>query len=543
MYPVYQYCSAGLCGILSHLLFFIRGEIFYSVPFIARVYFGSYVLLVSLEYGTFDMQLYHALTTASLIAAAYTSSLFASIIVYRCFFHRLKQFPGPPLAKLSKFYLVWHTARNLQQCLYLEELHKKYEDFIRTGPEEVTVFTPDGIEPLYGIRTRCSKSSWWNMPWPEVSMISTRSKQDHAMGRKAWEKGFGIKALRDYRPRMLRLIDRFVQHLKTRAGKSIDATETFECYTTDFMAETVFSLDFGMVRTGKYNECMKQHRTSLALLGIFTPVPWLFVLLASFPGLKSDWHKLQAACSEMLETRMSSEDANPYTRSKGVQVLAHIISFENKANNPHTLVADFFSMLAAANEPVFGTLVYIFYYLSKYPSYTSRLRDELEQTKDISDDDNLKTLRQLAGIINETLRLHLPVPSGGLRVTPPGGLMIGKSHIPAGVTIVIPQHSLGRREDCYRDAHLFVPERWYSRPNMILNRHAFVPFGHGNHVCLGQHLAKTEIRLAVARIVMAFDFCLAPGEVGDRLERDMTDCFVAKPGSLNMVFTERNLRE
>ena len=64
----------------------------------------------------------------------------------------------------------------------------------------------------------------------------------------------------------------------------------------------------------------------------------------------------------------------------------------------------------------------------------------------LSNDRALQELPHLTGLINETLRLHPPVPSGGLRDTPPEGLTLGSTYIPGNTTVLIPQYSLGRRK-------------------------------------------------------------------------------------------------
>lgn len=188
-----QVVAATLCGVCSHVFFFIHGEVFYQGPLIARIYLVTLVLLFLTEYKISSDDLRNAIFAAVSIAAAHVLSLLTSIIIYRTFFHRLKQFPGPKLARISKFYLAWKTSWSLDQCLFLEKLHNKYGDFVRTGPNEITIFTPDAINKLYGVSTGCTKASWWEMMWPEVSMITTRSKEGHALGRRAWEKGFSIK--------------------------------------------------------------------------------------------------------------------------------------------------------------------------------------------------------------------------------------------------------------------------------------------------------------------------------------------------------------
>jgi hypothetical protein len=64
----------------------------------------------------------------------FAAGLSASMVIYRLFFHRLRYFPGPWGAKLSRFYTVGLTKRsNLRYHLELEKLHRKYGDFVRTG--------------------------------------------------------------------------------------------------------------------------------------------------------------------------------------------------------------------------------------------------------------------------------------------------------------------------------------------------------------------------------------------------------------------------
>lgn len=73
-----------------------------------------------------------ALAEASLISCCYVSSLFASMAVYRLFFHRLCGFPGPLLARTTKLWHAW-KGRHSKNHLLLDELHHKYGDFVRTG--------------------------------------------------------------------------------------------------------------------------------------------------------------------------------------------------------------------------------------------------------------------------------------------------------------------------------------------------------------------------------------------------------------------------
>ena len=82
-----------------------------------------------------------------------------------------------------------------------------------------------------------------------------------------------------------------------------------------------------------------------------------------------------------------------------------------------------------------------------------------------------------------------------------------------------------------------MPERWYSRPEMIKHKDAYAPFSIGPFGCIGKNLALTELRTLTARLVLEFNVKLAPGEDGSRLMRKTLDHFTVDPGDLELVFT------
>jgi hypothetical protein len=62
----------------------------------------------------------------------YSLGLFGSIVVYRLFFHRLRNFPGPRLARITKLWHVYHVRDSTNHEL-LKKLHEKYGDVVRMG--------------------------------------------------------------------------------------------------------------------------------------------------------------------------------------------------------------------------------------------------------------------------------------------------------------------------------------------------------------------------------------------------------------------------
>ena len=85
----------------------------------------------------------------------------------------------------------------------------------------------------------------------------------------------------------------------------------------------------------------------------------------------------------------------------------------------------------------------------------------------------------------------------------------------------------------------FIPERWYSRLDLIIDKRAFSPFTFGSRACAGKPLAYAELRLVVAGLVRSFDIAFAPGYDPMTMWRDLKDQVTAQPGEVRCVFSPR----
>ena len=90
----------------------------------------------------------------------------------------------------------------------------------------------------------------------------------------------------------------------------------------------------------------------------------------------------------------------------------------------------------------------------------------------------------------------------------------------------------------YPEPYSFIPDRWYSKPEMVKNKDAWAPFSMGPFGCIGKNLAMMELRTVTTRLVNRFDFRLAPGEDGKRLLYATKDHFTVDPGDVDTVSTE-----
>ncbi|CAF9905510.1 MAG: hypothetical protein ALECFALPRED_001001 [Alectoria fallacina] len=478
-------------------------------------------------------QVQEAAVAVSWVMTSFSASLFTSILVYRIFFHRLRSFPGPFLAKTTKFWHVSKVARNSDNFRQLDNLYHRYGDFVRTaygdlmqGPNEVTMFSPEALTAVLGLGSKCTKTGWYDVLKPLIALNTTRDKGLHDRRRRIWNRGFSKKALHDYEDRVGMYSQELKERISKSAGKPINMTAWSRYFSFDVMGDFAFGRSFDMMRNGKNHFIVDIIRQGMAVIGPFTPVPWLFIIGKSVPGLANRWKRLLAWTTAQLRSRM--------------EIMSYILqaSIENKSTEKDMpyMSGDAAAMIIAGSDTVASSLTFLFYYLAKYPQEVITLRTELGALKTPLDLSILEKCSHLNGFISETLRLHPPVPSGVLRNTPSQGLMVGDRHIPGHTTVLVPIYTLGRRSDCFELAEEFIPRRWSSQPHLVKNKDAFVPFSIGAYSCVGKNLALMELRSVIATVISEFDVSFAPGEDGMGAMGRAKDTFTLSPGELQLVF-------
>jgi len=122
---------AAICGLLAHWLYFIHGEKDGKAFRIIIAHLNCEVLLSA--YLVRYLGISKAfLSFNTVINLCYFGALFLSIVIYRLAFHRLRHFPGPLGAKITKGYGLW-MARNVKFGEELCKLHDIYGDAVRVG--------------------------------------------------------------------------------------------------------------------------------------------------------------------------------------------------------------------------------------------------------------------------------------------------------------------------------------------------------------------------------------------------------------------------
>ncbi|KAF2754942.1 cytochrome P450 [Pseudovirgaria hyperparasitica] len=192
------------------------------------------------------------------------------------------------------------------------------------------------------------------------------------------------------------------------------------------------------------------------------------------------------------------------------------------------LVANMLGIVIAAVEPTAAAFLWVIYYLSKYPEWQTKVRDEMKtkipyssaigQTEVVNVADTFESLTYLDAVCNEALRL-MPTNPTTNRIAKDDTTILGQ-YVPAGTKVFVSSYVLDRHPQIWGPtAREYNPGRWLEkRPNERLEKrtgvatssHAgFLPFLHGSRKCIGFMYAQADIRSLVASLVGRFEFEMA----------------------------------
>ncbi|KAH8664403.1 putative cytochrome P450 [Xylariales sp. PMI_506] len=147
---------------------------------------------------------------------------------------------------------------------------------------------------------------------------------------------------------------------------------------------------------------------------------------------------------------------------------------------------------------------------SRNPEVWAKVKEEVKQLDGRNPTyTELRNLKYSKYCINESLRLHPPVPISAKTavcdtVLPRGGGADGKApvFIPKGHKVVYSTDSMHHNKNVFgEDADQFRPERWET----LRATWGYLPFNGGPRACLGQQYALTEALYVVVRFAQKFD--------------------------------------
>ncbi|KAF7312090.1 Protein kinase domain-containing protein [Mycena indigotica] len=494
------------------------------------------------------------LTLVSILA--FYLALSASVILYRISpFHPLASYPGPFIARISKLWLA-AIAMSGKQHVYYRDLHRRYGDVVRVGPNELSFASTSAITPMLGTKGM-PKSSWWDGRMPENknvrSLLALRDPEEHSRRRRIWNRAFSTIALKEYDSVVRNRLAQLGEALNENCGKTVDLSQWLGRFTYDVMNDIVFGGGVELMRDGDKDGLYAMFEAFLPMALLMGHLPWLGELTTWIPGFARGVKKFRAfaiSCAIGRKTHGSPRK----------DIFYHLIDEAGLESEPPSLaqvISDSSPAIAAGAETTSTALSNLFWLLLCNPLTYSRLQAELNSVhEDLLDCETQKRMVYLNACINETLRLYPGVLSGSERapLIGSGGHAIGSHFVPEGTGAVVHSYTLQRDPRYFSPSpDSFIPERWLSieeqrglKPavfkstdEIIHDQFAFIPFSFGPANCAGKQLAYQQMRMVICTLMSRFELRFEDGYDARLWEDNLCDYFIARKGELPVVLSHR----
>ena len=169
-------------------------------------------------------------------------------------------------------------------------------------------------------------------------------------------------------------------------------------------------------------------------------------------------------------------------------------------------------LFVAGHETSANALAWSLYLLSQHPDVVQKIRAEADRVLGDRQPDfqDLRQLEYLYQVIEESLRLYPPawitdrLASGDDEYK---GIQIRK-----GMILITYIYGAHHSPDSWEAPERFDPDRFHKENKGKRHPFAYMPFGGGPRLCIGNNFALMELQLALLKMVRNYDFELVPDQ-------------------------------
>jgi cytochrome P450 len=211
--------------------------------------------------------------------------------------------------------------------------------------------------------------------------------------------------------------------------------------------------------------------------------------------------RIDQLVNAIIRERQTHDDAD---RGDLLSMLMLARDDDGKPMTEQQLRDEVITLLLAGHETTALALSWIWYLLAQHPEADAKLAAELHEVLGgrAPAASDLPRLRYAEQVVTEAMRIYPPVWGFGREAL--ADCEIGGYAIPAGTTIIISPWVSHRNPRYFADPAAFRPERWDGDFAATLPRFAYVPFGGGPRICIGNRFAMMEAVLILATVAQRF---------------------------------------
>lgn len=429
--------------------------------------------------------------------------------------NRLPDPPGP-LGQWPQGVLKQFQNQPLQAMM---TLFREYGDAIRFRAVlnfyGYLFFHPDHYQHILQDNNR----NYTKMPHPSLALLRpvigngllTSDGDFWRRQRRLASPAFHRKRIAAFATTMTAATDTMLQNWHTLAkdGRPLDLNETMMHLTLEIVGKTLFSIDLTR-EADTVGEAFSVVNEEVARL---TSIPFadLGLKLPFLPTTRRI-NKNTAVLTQIVhgiiqERRQSGLEAEDLLG----MLMAARDEESGEGMSDQQLHDEVMTIMLAGHETTAVALAWTFYLLSEHPVVRAELEAEVDGVLNgrLPTMDDIPNLPYATMVLEESMRLYPPayaIARWGNEADEVGGYYVPKNSVITTSPYVTHRHPEFWDDPERFDPQRFTPERKAERP-----RYAYLPFGGGPRICIGNSFAMTEATLLLTTIVQRYRLSLLPG--------------------------------
>jgi cytochrome P450 len=210
---------------------------------------------------------------------------------------------------------------------------------------------------------------------------------------------------------------------------------------------------------------------------------------------------------EMIAERQAASDP-------GDDLLGMLLKARDPENGspmtPEQVRDEVITILIAGHETVASALTWSWYLLAKHPKQWEQMQAEVSSVlgANLPTTTDLKNIPFTGQVFSEALRLYPPawlITRKAMETD-----QIENTPIPPGALFIISPYTIHRHPQFWSNPETFDPARFSHEQEKSRPRFAYIPFGGGPRLCIGDQFAIIEAQMIMAMVTQRFRLELLP---------------------------------
>ncbi|EGC9541186.1 cytochrome P450 [Campylobacter jejuni] len=327
------------------------------------------------------------------------------------------------------------------------------------------------------------------------------------------------------------MMDRFSKY-PNHAVIEVDEAMTF--ITADVIFRTIMSSKLDEEKGKKILNAFvtfQEQSVHTAMRRMFRFPKWLSYVLGDRKRAKAG-DVIRQVLSDIIKPRYDMADNAEFEDILGSLLLV-VDADTNKRFSFEEILDQVAMLFLAGHETTASSLTWTLYLLSLYPKEQEKAYEEITQVLQggVVEISHLRQFKYLTNIFKESLRLYPPV--GFFAREAKKDTQVRDKLIKKGSGVVIAPWLIHRHEEFWTNPHGFNPSRFEGE----YKKDAYLPFGVGERICIGQGFAMQEAILILANILKTYKLELEEGFIPDVVGR----LTVRSANGMRIKFSKRKL--